>query len=128
MKTYAGPDTKTMTLQHFAFAQIASGETLFSLECSGGVEQCDASLGVTCACNNFLEIEFLAPGVSCSDIHDGADCSISPSCNNQQFSAEQCDAGCLVHVSCTAQCDGLDFTASCPGFEDCSANAGATGC
>jgi hypothetical protein len=128
MKNYSNPIVSHLSLNQRFITQSVSGETLGALSCSGGVSECEATLGVDCDCNNFLDVTFLVPNVNCADIHDGADCSLTPTCSNQNVSAQQCGEGCLVHVTCTAQCDGLDFTASCPGFEGCSANAGAPGC
>jgi hypothetical protein len=128
MKKYCKPALSPVHLNQKLITQSVSGETLGALSCSGAVSECESALGVNCECNNFLDVTFLVPNVDCADIHDGADCSLTPTCSNQDISAQQCGEGCLVHVTCTTQCNGLDFTASCPGFDDCSANAGATGC
>lgn len=132
MKPYTCPITVNMALEHFSLTQSLSGGLLTPLTCNGDTGQCNAGvLGAECNCaNSVLNITFLVPGADCADIHNGADCSIFPACLNPEIEATQCSTGCVIDIGCDAQggCAGVDYTVSCPGFDDCSANAGANVC
>jgi len=131
MIQYHRPFILKCDFRSFAATQSVSGETAGALSCSGAGSCSVSPLGADCNCGgSFLNITYLVPGVNCADIHNGADCSIFPACLNPEIEATQCGAGCVIDIGCDAQggCTGVDYTVSCPGFEDCSANAGSPVC
>lgn len=129
---YRRPFILEFDLKSFAVTQSVSGETSGALSCSGDAGLCNvSSLGADCNCSgSVLNLTYLVPGVNCLDIHNGTDCVITPGCLNPEIEATQCSEGCVIDVGCDAQggCTGVDYTVSCPGFENCSANPGSPIC
>jgi hypothetical protein len=126
---YRPPSILNFDLKNVAFTQSVSGETpLIPLDCEGSTAICDAnSFGANCSCGT-VNMTFLVPGADCDSVSGGNDCSITPVCTSPQFSSVQCSEGCVVTVTCSATCDNVDFTASCPGYETCATNAGSDNC
>lgn len=131
MLAYSKPSICACEIDAFVVTQGSGEIPLIPLDCEGRVGLCDvSSLGASCSCGT-LNMSFLVPGVNCSDINQGAACSISPVCISPQISVTECSEGCVVEFTCgtgNSGCDLDNFTASCPGFETCQTNAGSDNC